>query len=346
MVRLPDLGSCRYIVRAGQEPEIGSARAISVGGVGSTICRGSTFRCKGFYAECRAVQLFIHILLNLIDCLERSLRKTNTGLIKMLAQQRVVTPRQSAVFRSGKAFVRPARRTIKTNATLKVMIAGAPAAGKGTQCAKIIEKYNLVHISVGDILRDEVKNGTAAGKKAKDFMDRGVLVPDEVVVEMVKSRLAQEDVKQRGWLLDGYPRSASQAEAIEKEAIRPDLFLLIQVPDELLVERVVGRRLDPVTGAIYHLKYNPPPPEIVSRLQQRSDDTEEKCRVRVDTHNANVGAVVGYYKDVMVEIDGTQSMDDVFAAISKALDQAIAKSDPLEAYCQTVPEADECRVYE
>lgn len=90
-------------------------------------------------------------------------------------------------------------------------------------------QYKLVHISVGDILRDEVKNGTPAGKKAKDFMDRGVLVPDEVVVEMVKSRLAQPDVAQNGWLLDGYPRSASQAEAIEKEGIRPDIFLLIEV---------------------------------------------------------------------------------------------------------------------
>ncbi|GIL91480.1 hypothetical protein Vretimale_18765 [Volvox reticuliferus] len=249
--------------------------------------------------------------------------------IKMLAQQRV-QPRQPSNSRPGKACVRPAQRTaIKTTATLKVMISGAPAAGKGTQCAKIIDKYNLVHISVGDILRDEVKNGTAAGKKAKDYMDRGVLVPDEVVVEMVKSRLAQDDVRKHGWLLDGYPRSASQAEAIEKEGIRPDLFLLIQVPDELLVERVVGRRLDPVTGAIYHLKYNPPPPEVIGRLQQRSDDTEDKCRVRVATHNANVGAVVGYYKDVMKEIDGTKSMDAVFEDISAALDNAVTKKDPL-----------------
>ncbi|GLI59156.1 hypothetical protein VaNZ11_000981 [Volvox africanus] len=265
----------------------------------------------------------------------------------MLAQQRVVTPRQQGTFRSGKACVRPARRSsVRTTATLKVMISGAPAAGKGTQCAKIIDKYNLVHISVGDILRDEVKNGTAAGKKAKDYMERGVLVPDEVVVEMVKSRLAQDDVKMQGWLLDGYPRSASQAEAIEKEGIRPDLFLLIQVPDELLVERVVGRRLDPVTGAIYHMKYKLPPPEVVDRLQQRSDDTEDKCRVRVATHNANVGAVVGYYKDVLREIDGTKSMDAVFEDISAALDEAITKKDPLEAYCKDQPAADECRVYE
>lgn len=96
-------------------------------------------------------------------------------------------------------------------------------------CWHFSPQYNLVHISVGDLLRDEVKNGTPAGKKAKDFMDRGVLVPDEVVVEMVKTRMAQRDVQQNGWLLDGYPRSASQAEAIEKENIRPDVFLLVEV---------------------------------------------------------------------------------------------------------------------
>ncbi|KIY93766.1 adenylate kinase 3 [Monoraphidium neglectum] len=108
------------------------------------------------------------------------------------------------------------------------MISGAPAAGKGTQCEKIVGKYGLVHISAGDLLREQVALGTAAGKRAKDFMERGVLVPDDVIVDMIKDRLAQQDVAERGWLLDGYPRSASQAEAIEKEGIRPDLFLLIE----------------------------------------------------------------------------------------------------------------------
>ena len=106
--------------------------------------------------------------------------------------------------------------------------------------ASHVPQYNLVHISVGDILRDEVKNGTPAGKRAKDFMDRGVLVPDEVVVDMVKIRLAQDDVRAHGWLLDGYPRSGSQAEAIEKEGIRPDVFLLIQARSGLLGGGVVG----------------------------------------------------------------------------------------------------------
>ena len=177
-------------------------------------------------------------------------------------------------------------------------------------------------------------------------MDAGKLVPDECVVDMVKLRLAQSDVQRSGWLLDGYPRSASQAEAIEKEGIRPDTFLLINVPDELLIERVVGRRLDPVTGDIFHLKFKPPPAEIIPRLTIRSDDTEEKCKVRLETYHKNVDAVLGYYKGKVVEIDGNKSMSVVFGSIEKAIDAVAAGKDPLELFCQSVPEADECRVYE
>lgn len=243
--------------------------------------------------------------------------------------------------------MRPAARPLKVqNAIpLKVMISGAPAAGKGTQCEKIVDRYNLIHISVGDILREEVKNGTAAGTKAKDYMDKGMLVPDEVVVEMVKSRLTMKDCEQKGWLLDGYPRSASQATAIEKEGIRPDVFLLIDVPESALIERVVGRRLDPVSGEIFHMKFKPPPKEIESRLIQRSDDTEEKAMTRLQTYNENVNSVLGFYTGVLSKIDGTRSMDEVFRDIMKVLDAKAASMDPLEEYCQDIPDADECRVY-
>lgn len=141
------------------------------------------------------------------------------------------------------------------------------AAASGTTSACAVQ-YGLVHISVGDLLREQVADGTEAGKKAKGFMDTGNLVPDEVVVDMVVDRLGQADVQRAGWLLDGYPRSASQAEAIEQRDIKPDVFLLVNVPDEVIVERVVGRRTDPETGAIYHLKFSPPPPEIEDRLVQ------------------------------------------------------------------------------
>eukprot|EP01023_Acetabularia_acetabulum_P017562 TRINITY_DN18798_c1_g1_i1.p2 TRINITY_DN18798_c1_g1~~TRINITY_DN18798_c1_g1_i1.p2 ORF type:complete len:284 (-),score=47.39 TRINITY_DN18798_c1_g1_i1:317-1168(-) len=203
---------------------------------------------------------------------------------------------------------------------MKVMIAGAPAAGKGTQCAEIIQKYGLVHISVGDLLRAEVKAGTPAGNKAKSFMDAGQLVPDEVVVEMVVSRMNQDDVKKNGWLLDGYPRSQSQAAAIEKENIRPDVFLVIDVPDELLIERVVGRRLDPETGDIYHMTFKPPPAEIVERLTQRSDDTEEKARTRLQVYKDNNASVVQYYTKEIVTINGDKDIKEVSQDVFKILD--------------------------
>lgn len=205
------------------------------------------------------------------------------------------------------------------------MIMGAPAAGKGTQCEKIVEKLKLVHISVGDLLRAEVAAGSPEGLRAREFMDAGSLVPNEVVVDMVKNRLAQPDAAESGWLLDGYPRSGEQAEAIQQASIRPDIFLLINVPDELLVERIVGRRSDPVTGAIYHLKFRPPPSEVVSRLVQRSDDTEEKAVARLQTYHTNVDSVLEYYRDILVEIDGTRDMQTVFEDIEAALDQQLAQ---------------------
>ena len=250
---------------------------------------------------------------------------------------------------------------------MRVMIAGPPAAGKGTQCQRIVEKvksckksrkrvessaadlfqttteknststsstrikktkknsshqFGLIHISAGDLLRAEVAAGTPAGAQAKKHMDEGQLVPNSVVVEMVKSRLAQRDAAENGWLLDGYPRSAEQAEAIAAAGIAPDLFLLVDVPDDDLVERVTGRRLDPVTGEIYHLKFRPPPAgdaEIAARLTRRSDDTEEALRARLATHHSNVAAVVGYYEGVMVKVDGSGKVDEVFGTIDTAV---------------------------
>ena len=165
---------------------------------------------------------------------------------KLAVKKRATAPRAAA------------RRSVVVAAGPKrVMIAGAPASGKGTQCELIVEKYGLVHISAGDLLRAAVKEGTPAGLEAKEYMDRGDLVPDSCVVSMVVDALDTPDAKEKGWLLDGYPRSASQADAIAKEGIEPDTFLLLDVPDEMLIERVVGRRLDPETGKIYHLKFSP-----------------------------------------------------------------------------------------
>ena len=133
---------------------------------------------------------------------------------------------------------------------------------------------------------------------------------------MVKNRLAQPDAVSKGWLLDGYPRSASQGAALEAAGIHPELFLLLEVPDEVLVERVVGRRLDPVTGKIYHLKFAPPPAELVPRLTVRSDDTEEKARNRLAVHARNVDAVRGMYASTVKAIDGNRDKATVFKEIA------------------------------
>lgn len=245
-------------------------------------------------------------------------------------------------------------RVVTCLAVTRVMISGAPASGKGTQCEILSEEYKLTHISAGDLLRAEVGSGTANGLKAKEFMDAGKLVPNEIVVTMVKDRLNQPDA-QAGWLLDGYPRSKDQADALDEANIRPEVFLLLEVPEEILVERVVGRRLDPETGKIYHLKVSgarpslsPPPPlpfgsllrlslsplasasmfaqyaqpeseEVEKRLIQRSDDTEEKVVPRLETHNANVAAILDSYQDVLVRINGNQDKNKVYADIQEAL---------------------------
>lgn len=203
---------------------------------------------------------------------------------------------------------------------LKIMISGAPASGKGTQCELITGKYDLVHIAAGDLLRAEIAAGTNNGKRAKEYMEKGQLVPDEIVVTMVKDRLLCPDSREKGWLLDGYPRSLSQATALKAFGFQSDLFILLEVPEEILVERVVGRRLDPVTGKIYHLKYSPPETdEIAARLTQRFDDTEEKVKLRLNTHNQNVESVLSMYEDITVKVDGSGSKDAVFAQIDSAL---------------------------
>eukprot|EP00970_Alexandrium_tamarense_P006452 scaffold1102_cov195-Alexandrium_tamarense.AAC.26 len=224
----------------------------------------------------------------------------------------------------------------------KLIIAGAPASGKGTQCELIKEKYGVVHLSTGDMLRAAVAAGTEVGKQAKDFMDAGKLVPDEVIigvvsygvdviergrwtVQSVKNRLDEADCIESGWLLDGFPRTPAQAEALAAAGVSADCFIFLNVPDEVLVERVVGRRTDPETGKIYHMTFSPPEDEeILARLEQRSDDTEEKVVVRLEQFHANVEAVKGSYTDIAVEVDGTQKPEEVSGVIMKAIDEVLA----------------------
>jgi adenylate kinase len=163
-----------------------------------------------------------------------------------------------------------------------------------------------VHISTGDVLRAEVKAGTDLGHKASDYMNKGALVPDELIIDIVKSRLSGPDCTRKGWLLDGFPRTGVQAEAMRKAGIIADQFILLNVPDETLIQRVLGRRTDPKTGKIYHLKFNPPPDDkaVQKRLVHRADDNLEAIQARIAQYKANVNAVRGYFRGITSELDG------------------------------------------
>lgn len=208
----------------------------------------------------------------------------------------------------------------------KIIIAGAPAAGKGTQCEIIKLNYGLVHLSTGDILRAAVKQGTALGLQAKEFMDNGQLVPDELITGVICDRLNEKDCQTNGWLLDGFPRTKSQAEALSSAGMVPDCFLMLDVPEDILVERVTGRRTDPATGKIYHLKFNPPEnDEIASRLVQRSDDTAEKIIVRYREFQSHIEAIKSCYVDKMVRVDGSAAQSEVSKCVAEIIDNAAAK---------------------
>jgi adenylate kinase len=181
-------------------------------------------------------------------------------------------------------------------------------------------KYGVVHLSTGDILRAAVKEGTELGKQAKAFMDGGKLVPDELIIGVVAERLNQPDCKAHGWLLDGFPRTKAQADALKSAGHTPDCFILLDVPEEVLVERVSGRRTDPVTGKIYHLRFSPPEsPEIAARLFQRSDDTEEKIKIRYREFQSHITAIRSSYEDRLVHVDGTAAQKEVARAVVRGL---------------------------
>lgn len=190
----------------------------------------------------------------------------------------------------------------------KIIIAGAPASGKGTQCEFIRSKYKTVHLSTGDILRAAVAAGTDVGLKAKSFMESGQLVPDEVIINLILERLKEQDCVENGWLLDGFPRTHAQALALQEAGVVPDIFVYLDVKDEILVERVTGRRSDPVTGKIYHLTYSPPTEdEVRERLVHRADDTAEALGPRLEAFHDNMTAIAKHYEAVMVTVDGGSS---------------------------------------
>lgn len=212
-----------------------------------------------------------------------------------------------------------------------IVMLGPPGAGKGTQAKKIAQELDLVHVSTGDLFRENLKNETELGKLAKQYMNEGELVPDDVTVRMVEERLSRPDCEE-GAVLDGFPRNPSQAEALdgllEELGGEVDVVPHIQVPDEVLVERLSGRWMSP-SGRVYHEKYNPPTVKWIddidgSQLYQREDDKPETVRHRIEVYNEQTAPLIEYYEEqgVLVKIDGTQSIEDVTEDIMKAVEEA------------------------
>lgn len=216
-------------------------------------------------------------------------------------------------------------------APMYIVMLGAPGAGKGTQAKKIAQELNLVHISTGDLFRENLKNETELGKLAQQYMNKGELVPDDVTVKMVEVRLSRPDCK-NGAVLDGFPRNPDQARALDgmlvEQGQKINLVPFIKVPDEVLVERLSGRWMSP-SGRVYHEKYNPPVVKWIddidgSQLYQREDDKPETVRHRIEVYNQQTAPLIDYYqeKGLLVGIDGTQSIEKVTEDIMKAIEES------------------------
>ena len=207
---------------------------------------------------------------------------------------------------------------------MRMILVGPPGAGKGTQAARLVDHFSIPHISSGDMLRAAVKEGTELGKQADAFMKQGALVPDDVVIGMVVERIGKDDCK-KGFMLDGFPRTRPQAEALDvalgEAGVSLDAVVLIKVDDELIEERIVNRRSDPETGTIYHLVFNPPPADVADRVVQRKDDTAEACRARLEKYHSETAPIIPYYeaKGILRSVDGVGTPDEVTGRMRAAL---------------------------
>ncbi|MBR4707762.1 MAG: adenylate kinase [Pseudobutyrivibrio sp.] len=212
---------------------------------------------------------------------------------------------------------------------MKIIMLGAPGAGKGTQAKQIAAKYSIPHISTGDIFRANIKNGTELGKKAKEYMDQGLLVPDELTCDLVMDRIAQDDAK-NGFVLDGFPRTIPQAEALDAALTKigqaMDYAVDVDVPDENIINRMSGRRACLNCGATYHIVSIPPKKEGIcdtcgNELVLREDDKPETVKKRLDVYHDQTQPLIEYYqgKGILKSVDGTQPMEKVFEDIVSIL---------------------------
>ncbi len=213
---------------------------------------------------------------------------------------------------------------------MRLIFFGPPGAGKGTQAQRLIADKGIPQISTGDLLRANRANKTELGLKAQQFMDQGLLVPDELVIDMVDARLGEADCA-GGYVLDGFPRTVPQAVALDALLSRRgstiDKVLVLVVPDELIVDRIVGRRSCKKCGAVYHVTFSPPAAEGVcdacgNALSQRADDTEEKVRVRLNEYAHNTAPVADYYQQrgLVAKVDGVGDIDEIYARLLNALE--------------------------
>ncbi|KYG33917.1 adenylate kinase [Alkalihalobacillus trypoxylicola] len=212
---------------------------------------------------------------------------------------------------------------------MNLILMGLPGAGKGTQAERIVEKYNIPHISTGDMFRAAIKGKTELGIQAKSFIDAGELVPDEVTIGIVRERLSKEDC-QDGFLLDGFPRTVAQAEALEEILSslgrKIDYVLNVDVPEQMLMDRLTGRRVSPTSGKTYHVIFNPPKVEGKcdldgSELIQRDDDKPETVKKRLEVNQQQAQPLIDFYtnKDYLVNIKGDQDINEVFHEIDHLL---------------------------
>ena len=207
---------------------------------------------------------------------------------------------------------------------MRMILVGPPGAGKGTQAARLVDTFRIPHISSGDMFRAEVKSGSELGQQLDSHMKGGGLVPDDVTIPIVLKRITQADTA-KGFMLDGFPRTRPQAEALDaamtKAGVKLDAVVLIEVPDALLEERAVNRRSDPETGKIYHLKYNPPPADIADRLVHRADDTKEAVDKRIAKYHSETAPIIPFYVDkgILRRVDGVGDPDTITERIKAVL---------------------------
>lgn len=207
---------------------------------------------------------------------------------------------------------------------MRMILMGPPGSGKGTQAARLVKRYQIAHISTGELLREAVAERTPLGLKAAVFMEAGQFVPDDLVIPMAVERLSKPDCS-GGFILDGFPRTRPQAEGLDAELkkhhLALDVVLVIELSDELVFERITGRRMDPVTGIIYHATFNPPPPDIAPRVVQRADDTAGAVSERLAKYHSVTALMIPFYQQrgLLHRVDGNGTPDEVSERIMAAL---------------------------